>query len=156
MLIYVPNWYRCEQTAGLVLRTRQEPSEMAEAIRRTVWSVDSRVPVPMVRPLGGVVADSMASQLFLMDLLLLFAASTLFLAGLGVYGVVMYSIVQRSREIGLRIALGARRTSIHRFMLRDGLFAFAAGAVAGVSLGSRDCPEPGTLWLPEDPGPAST
>jgi ABC-type antimicrobial peptide transport system permease subunit len=105
---------------------------MADAIRRTIWSVDRSVPVPTVRTLGGVVADSVASQRFEMDLLLLFAASALFLAGLGVYGVVMYSVVQRSREIGLRIALGAQRASIYRLVLRDGLFPVAGGAAAGV------------------------
>ncbi|HEV2396020.1 MAG TPA: ABC transporter permease [Candidatus Sulfotelmatobacter sp.] len=134
MLIYVPYWYRCEQTAGLVVRTHQDPSDMADTIRRTVWSVDPNVPVPTVRALGGVVADSVANQRFEMDLLLLFAASAVFLAGLGVYGVVTYSVVQRSREIGLRIALGAQRTSVYRLVLRDGLFPVVVGAIVGVAL----------------------
>jgi putative ABC transport system permease protein len=134
MLIYVPYWYRCEPVAGLVLRTHQDPSEMADAIRQTIWSVDRSVPVPAVRALGGVVADSVANQRFEMNLLLLFAASALFLAGLGVYGVIMYSVVQRHREIGLRIALGAHRASVYRLVLRDGLLPVAAGAAAGVGL----------------------
>ena len=107
---------------------------MADVIRKTVWSVDPGVPVPTVRALGGIVADSIASQRFVMDLLLLFAASALFLAGLGVYGVVMYSVVQRSREIGLRIALGARRASVYRLILSDGLLPVVVGAAAGVAL----------------------
>jgi predicted permease len=134
MLIYVPYWYRCDQTAGLVLRTHQDPSEMAGAILKTIWSVDSSVPVPTMRALGGVVADSVASQRFEMDLLLLFAASALFLAGLGVYGVVMYSVVQRYREIGLRMALGAQRANVYRLVLRDGLLPVAAGAAAGIAV----------------------
>jgi predicted permease len=134
MLIYVPYWYRCDPVAGLVLRTHQDPSDMADAIRQTIWSVDRSVPVPTMRALDRVVADSVASQRFEMDLLLLFATSALFLAGLGVYGVVMYSVVQRSREIGLRIALGAQRTSIYRLVLGDGLLPVAAGAAAGVGL----------------------
>lgn len=134
MLIYVPYWYRCEQTAGLVVRTRQEPSAMADAIRQTIWSVDRDVPVPVIRALGGVVADSVANQRFEMDLLLLFAVSALFLAGLGIYGVITYSVVQRHREIGLRIALGAQRAEVYRLVLRDGLLPVAAGALAGVAL----------------------
>jgi predicted permease len=134
MLIYVPYWYRCHPVAGLVVRTRQEPGAMANALRQTIWSVDRSVPVPEMRALGGVVADSVANQRFEMDLLLLFAVSALFLAGLGVYGVVMYSVVQRSREIGLRIALGAQRTTVYQLVLRDGLIPVAAGAAAGVAL----------------------
>jgi putative ABC transport system permease protein len=134
MLIYVPYWYRCHPVAGLVVRTRQEPVAMANALRQTIWSVDRSVPVPEMRALGGVVADSVANQRFEMDLLLLFAVSALFLAGLGVYGVVMYSVVQRSREIGLRIALGAQRTTVYRLVLRDGLVPVALGAAAGLVL----------------------
>lgn len=58
MMVYVPYWYRSDTTAGLVVRTRQDPSEMANAIRRSVWSVDPAVAVPTVRALGGIVADS--------------------------------------------------------------------------------------------------
>jgi predicted permease len=134
MLIYVPYWYRTEPAAGLMVRTRQAPTELADEIRKTVWSVDSSVPVPEVRTLGSVVADSVANQRFEMYLLLLFAASALFLAGLGVYGVVTYSVVQRSREIGLRMALGARRSTVCRLVLRDGLLPVAGGAIAGIVL----------------------
>jgi predicted permease len=134
MMIYVPYWYRVEPEAGLVVRTHQDPAEMGDAIRRTIWSVDRSVPIPTVRALGGVVADSVANQRFEMDLLMLFAASALFLAGLGVYGVVMYSVVQRYREIGLRMALGAQRASVYRLVLGDGLLPVAGGAVAGVAL----------------------
>jgi ABC-type antimicrobial peptide transport system permease subunit len=107
---------------------------MADAIRKTIWSVDRSVPVPTVRALGGVLADSIAAQRFEMDILLLFAISALLLAGLGIYGVITYSVVQRYREIGLRIALGAQRANVYRLVLRDGLLPVAAGAAAGVGL----------------------
>ena len=134
MMVYVPYWYRTEPVAGVVVRTRQEPDEMADAIRRTIWSVDRNVPVPTVRTLGNVLTDSVANQRFEMDLLLLFAGSALFLAGLGVYGVVMYSVVQRYREIGLRMALGAQRANVYRLVLADGLVPVVAGVAAGVAL----------------------
>jgi ABC-type antimicrobial peptide transport system permease subunit len=69
-----------------------------------------------------------------MDLLLLFAVSALLLAGLGVYGVLTYSVVQRYREIGLRLALGAQRGNIYGLVLRDGLLPVALGAVAGIAM----------------------
>jgi macrolide transport system ATP-binding/permease protein len=134
MLIYVPYWYRVEPMAGLVVRTHQDPSEMADVIRQTIWSVDRGVPVPTVRALGGMVADSVANQRFEMDLLLLFAVSALFLAGLGVYGVLTYSVTQRYREMGLRLALGAQRANVYWLVLRDGLLPVAIGAVAGIAV----------------------
>ena len=96
--------------------------------------MDGTVPVPEVRILAGVVNDSLANQRFEMYLLLFFAASALSLAGLGVYGVVTYSVAQRHREIGLRIALGAQRRTVYRLVLRDGLLPVAIGAAAGVVL----------------------
>jgi predicted permease len=134
MMVYVPYWYRADNTAGLVVRTKQDPSQMANAIRRTIWSVDPAVAVPTVRALGGVVADSVATRRFEMDLLLLFAISAWLLAGLGVYGVVTYSVVQRRQEIGLRMALGAQRGNIYAQVLREGLTPVLAGAVVGIAV----------------------
>jgi ABC-type antimicrobial peptide transport system permease subunit len=107
---------------------------MAESIRKAIWSVDAAVPVLEMRTLGGVVADSVANRRFEMDLLLLFGASALLLAALGVYGVVTYSVLQRHREIGLRMALGAQRVNIYRLVFRDGLLPVLAGAAAGIGL----------------------
>jgi predicted permease len=134
MMVYVPYWYRAETTAGLVVRTRQDPSQMANAIRHTIWSVDPAAAVPTVRALGGVVADSVSTRRFEMDLLLLFAISAWLLAGLGVYGVITYSVVQRRQEIGLRMALGAQRGNIYAQVLREGLTPVVAGAVVGIAV----------------------
>jgi ABC-type antimicrobial peptide transport system permease subunit len=108
-----------------------------------------------MRTLGGVVGDSVANRWFEMDLLLLFAASALLLAGLGVYGVVTYSVVQRQREIGLRLALGAQRANIYRLILRDGLLPVLAGAVAGIAIAFGFARVVGSLLFevsPYDPG----
>ena len=134
MMVYVPYWYRSDTNAGLLVRTHQDPAMIADAMRKAIWSVDPDVPVPEVRMLGGVVEDSVANRRFEMQLLLLFAVSALLLAALGVYGVVTYSVVQRQREIGLRLALGAQRQNIYRLVLTDGLTPVLAGAVAGVAV----------------------
>ena len=134
MMVYVPYWYRNDSTAGLVLRTKQDPAAMANTIRNTIWNVDSSVAVPNVRALGGVVADSVSTRRFEMNLLLLFAISAWLLAGLGVYGVVTYSVVQRRQEIGLRMALGAQRGNIYAQVLREGLSPVVAGAIVGIAI----------------------
>lgn len=134
MLIYVPYWFRCDSAAGLIVRTRQDPAFMAEAIRQTIWAIDRSVPVPTVRALGSIVADSMANQRFEMQLLLFFAASALFLAGLGVYGIVSYSVAQRNREIGLRLALGAQGSHVYRLVLHDGLVPVVLGIAGGLAI----------------------
>jgi len=134
MMVYMPYWYRCSSPSYLVVRTGQDPGAIADSVRRSIWSVDAAVSVPTVRTLGSVVADSVANRRFEMDLLLLFAVSALLLAGLGVYGVVTYSVVQRHHELGLRMALGARRTSIYALVLRDGLMPVLLGAAAGVGI----------------------
>jgi len=134
MMVYMPYWYRSSNTGGLLVRTTQSPAMMADAMRKAIWSVDPEVPVPALRMLGGVVEDSVANRRFEMQLLLLFAVSALLLASLGVYGVVTYSVVQREREIGLRLALGAQRKNIYRLVLHDGLVPVVAGAVAGVAV----------------------
>ncbi len=134
MMVYMPYWYRAEITGALVVRTRQDPATMADAIRKTIWSVDPDVSIPTVRALGGIVADSVANRRFEMDLLLLFAGSALLLAGLGIYGVVTYSVVQRQREIGVRLALGAQKTNIYTLVLRDGLTPVLIGGFVGIAV----------------------
>jgi predicted permease len=134
MMIYMPYWYRCDGTSSLLVRTRRDPANMADAIRKAIWSVNSDVSIPEERTLGGVIVDSVATRRFEMDLLMLFTVSALFLAGLGVYGVVTYSVVQRQREIGLRLALGAPRANIYGMILRDGLAPVLAGAAVGIGI----------------------
>ena len=151
MMVYMPYWYRSDSTAGLLIRTHQDPASMADAIRRAIWSVDPEVPVPVIRMLGGVVEDSVANRRFEMQLLLLFAISALLLAALGVYGVVTYSVVQRRREIGLRLALGAQRQNIYRLVLRDGLAPVLAGSIAGLAVAFASARVVGSLLFQVSP-----
>jgi predicted permease len=151
MMVYVPYWYRCSSPSYLVVRTHQDPSAMADAVRKTIWSVDAAVSVPVVRTLGSVVADSVANRRFEMDILLLFAVSALLLAGLGVYGVVTYSVVQRQHELGLRMALGAQRVNIYALVLRDGMMPVLAGAAAGVGIAAGFARVVGSLLFEVSP-----
>jgi predicted permease len=134
MMVYLPYWYRSNNNGGIIVRTRQSPASMAGAIRRTIWSVDADASVPVIRRLDGMIEDSVANRRFEMDLLLVFAVCSLLLSALGVYGVVTYSFVQRQREFGVRLALGAQRKHIYILVLRDGLTPVLAGAVAGIGV----------------------
>lgn len=134
MMVYTPYWYRIDNNSGFIVRTRQSSTAIAEAIRKTIWTMDPEVSVPTVRSFSGVVEDSVANRRFELDLVLLFAASALLLAGLGVYGVVTYSVVQRQREIGIRLAIGAQKTNIYALVLKDGLMPIFAGAIVGVGV----------------------
>ena len=134
MMVYVPYWYRSDNIGGLLVRTRGNPAAMADALRKAIWSVDAGVSVPVTRTLGGVVAESIENRRFEMYLLVAFAATALLLAGLGVYGVVAYSVVQREHEIGLRLALGAQIANIYSLVLREGMLPVVVGTLLGIGV----------------------
>jgi putative ABC transport system permease protein len=107
---------------------------MADTIRKAIWSVDAQVPVPEVRTMETIVDGSLAARNFQLHLLLAFAACALILAALGIYSVVAYSALQRTRELGIRIALGAQPAQIYRLILEDGVTPVLLGAIAGIAL----------------------
>jgi putative ABC transport system permease protein len=112
-------------------RTKASPEALEEAIRREVQSVDPGLPVFGVRTVDSLVVDSLASRRFAMIVLGFFACTALLLAAIGIYGVMAYFVSQRVREIGIRMALGARRTDVLKVVVSRGM----SLALAGVALG---------------------
>ena len=117
---------------SFVIRTRGQSAALATGIRERVREVDPTVPVFDVQTMDHVVAESVAQPRFYTALLAAFAGLALLLAALGIYGVISYSVSQRTRELGIRIALGATQERVTRFVLRDGLQLAVVGAAIGV------------------------
>ena len=121
---------------GFVVRCAGDPLAAAEPVRRIVRSLDSAMPVADVRSMESIVADTFSRQRFSAVLLVAFSVVSLLLAAVGIYGVLAYSVAERTREIGLRIALGAEPGRIIALVIRGaggivlpGMAAGAAGAL---------------------------
>lgn len=116
----------------LVVRTTGDPAAFAPVIKNTVWSLDRNLPVSQVITMDAAVANANAEPRFEMLLLAVFAGVALVLAAVGIYGVVSYSVERRTQEIGIRIALGARKTDVLRLVLRQGMAMALAGSATGI------------------------
>jgi putative ABC transport system permease protein len=132
MQMYTPQAQLTDSYLTMVVRSGGDPAALAGEARRAIWSVASDVPIYEVAPLEELVARSVGSRRFVMVLLELFGAVALLMTAIGVYGVISYSVAERTREIGIRAALGAAPADIVRLIGGGGLSVVAAGLAAGV------------------------
>jgi predicted permease len=118
--------------ATVVARTAGDPMQSARAVRQAVWSVDPDQPVWKIRSMTALVASGVERERLVTTLMMAAALLALGLAALGVYSVVSHSVVQRSREVAVRMALGASRGTILRLVLRETVTLVVAGLAVGV------------------------
>ena len=117
----------------IVVRTSQPaPSGLDTMIRRAVHEIDAQQFVPAIRPLSQMVSQTLSQSRFNTGLLAVFAAVAIILAAVGIYGVIAYNVAQRTKEIGIRMALGAQRRAMLAMILRQSLTMAAIGIAVGL------------------------
>ena len=132
--LFVPldQWPDIVNRVQFVART-SDPGPVQKLIESTARGLDSRVPPPTLQPMAHIVGASISDQRFQMTLLAIFAGSALVLTAMGIFAVVSYSVHERVREIGVRVALGARSGTVMRMVVGRGVVLAGAGAVIGVA-----------------------
>jgi hypothetical protein len=131
--IYRSVYQRPAKDLAIFLRGQLDPSAISAQVRKQVQSVDPELPVFHAETLDDVLSTSLSVRRFSMEMVALFAATALLLAGLGIYGTISYVVNEQRREIAIRLALGAQRGTILKMVLRRGLGLAAAGAGLGVA-----------------------
>jgi putative ABC transport system permease protein len=130
--IYVPSYQDSNKRLSVVLRTSLPAGTLEPQIRQEIQSIDPTLPVFGIASMNDVLDRSLASRRFSADLVGGFAGLAMLLASIGIYGLLAYIVGQRSREIGIRMALGARRQDILRMFLYRGVVLAGAGVFAGL------------------------
>jgi putative ABC transport system permease protein len=132
-------FYPFEQSPGgrglswIVVRTKNEPMSLAAAVRGEIRKLDAALPVASVGTMDDVMSTARSRPRFLTLLLTMFSSLSLILAALGIYGVISYAVVQRTNEIGLRMALGAQGSDVLRLIGTSGMKLAAAGTIIGAA-----------------------
>ena len=133
MQIYLPEAQFPTQFMTLVVRTSSDPAGMTAAVRNEILAIDKDQAVYQIATMDQLLADSISLRRFSMMLLIAFAGVAVTLAAVGIYGVISYSVTQRTHEIGVRMALGANRKNIVKLVVGQGLILTLTGIGIGLA-----------------------
>lgn len=131
--VYLPHAQWTASFVSLTIRASKDPSSLAAAVRDEVWSVDKDQPVYAVATMEQLLSRSVDERRFTLSLTALFALLALLMASIGVYGVMSFSVGQRTREIGIRLALGAQSRDVFRLVIGQGLALVGSGIALGLA-----------------------
>ncbi len=131
--MYLDIYQRPAKFLAFYLRGQVDPAAISAQVRTQIQAVDPEIPVFHAETLDDVLSSSLSVRRFSMEMVALFAATALLLAGLGIYGTISFLVHEQSREIAIRLALGAQRSNILKMVLRQGLTLAAAGAGVGLA-----------------------
>ncbi len=133
-IVYLPAGQRFPGAAALLVRTRQDPAALLTDVQNAIRSLDRNVPVNNVRTMRQALSDALQGPRMGAALLGIFGGMALVLAAVGIYGVMSFSVSQRTREMGIRIALGARPGDVRNLVLRQGMLLIGIGLAIGIFL----------------------
>jgi putative ABC transport system permease protein len=132
-VMYLPYQQNPSRMMHLVIRTDGDPLRFAHTVQNKVWEVDADQPLSFIRSMEDVPIWALSERRLMMQLLTAFAALASLLAATGIYGVISYAVSQRTQEVGIRMALGAKRSQIVRMVVVQGLKAVLAGVAIGIA-----------------------
>jgi len=123
---------RATPSLAIVVRTQSDPAALASSVRAAIAEIDQAQPIYEMLTLDQLVAKSLGQRRFTLTLMLLFGVIALVLSASGIYGVMSFAVTQRTQEIGIRMALGARAVDVVKMIVRSGMFLASLGVVAGL------------------------
>lgn len=133
-MVYMPYWGWTPWVLTFMVRSSQPSDQLIPEMRRALWQIDPQVAIPTLKSLDDQLDESIATDRFQVDVLSSFAISALFLALIGVYGVLAYSVSRRHREFGIRIALGSQKRALIGLVLQQAAYPVLLGTAVGLAV----------------------